>query len=455
MEFEHDALVLLVGQRLAIAALGSLPRQLRQIVGLELDAVELVVSAQLAYFGLGVLAAHHHLALLVARELVEKILFGIFLAILLFGAEVFGNLVHRHYRPRLYRIRLDLVDHLLRVGDGFGIVGKDGGHLVGRLEPFLLGVVHSVGVRHVFAGAQADEAVVGLAVLLLHKVDVVGGNQLGASAPRQLHKVRDDLLLALVDRGVGVGLVSHVTLEFDVIVVAEDALEPAHRLLGLVHPVADDELRQLAAETGRTDNQPLVILLELHLVDSRTAVETVDPRLGNQLAQILIALLVLGQQDKVPAAAVHNLLAAVLGVAHLDVLVLVVERAPRAVGLDAENRLEERALQTLDLGLGRSPDVVGGSLVGNYGLLLADGFLDARIDRIGTVEQFLDSEHVAVVSQRERIHPVADGMLDELVDFRHSVENRIVRMDVEVSKFSRRHERLLLCNQSAKIGLNS
>ena len=107
MQLKLHALGHLLGDGVAIEAARTVVRQLGQVVGLELDAVELVVAAQLLDFLLCGLPTHHHLAFLVAGEFVEEVLFAEFRPPLLLFAEALGNGEDRHQRIRVNAIGLN------------------------------------------------------------------------------------------------------------------------------------------------------------------------------------------------------------------------------------------------------------------------------------------------------------------------------------------------------------
>ncbi len=127
----------------AVDPLRALVGQLREVVGLELHAVELIVAAQLLDLLQSLLFGQRILAVLVARELPEEVGLGVLLAPLLFGAERLGYGEEGHDGVRLEAVGLHLVEHFHRIGQRFGHVGEDFGHLGARLEPLLLRVAHA------------------------------------------------------------------------------------------------------------------------------------------------------------------------------------------------------------------------------------------------------------------------------------------------------------------------
>ena len=129
-----------------------------------------------------------------------------------------------------------------------------------------------------------------------------------------------------------------------------------------------------------------MVLFEQLLVDARLVIEPLGKRVGDHLAEVVVAFEVLGQQDQV--------------VAGLLVLVLL-ETVFHHVDLTAEDRLH--------------PGV-----------------------RSGVVE-ILDTVHVAVVGDGDGIHPQCFGAFDERLDGRGAVEDRILGMYVQMDEF--RHGR--------------
>ena len=76
VELEGNLLHLSLGELLAIAAVGTLPCQFGQIVGLQLNAVEFVVATEFLDLLLGIGLFQNHLVLLVLGKLIEEVLLG-------------------------------------------------------------------------------------------------------------------------------------------------------------------------------------------------------------------------------------------------------------------------------------------------------------------------------------------------------------------------------------------
>ena len=267
-ELELDALQYLGIDGVAVPLHRALHSELVQVVGLQLDTIDALQTAQLLDTALAAFAA---------LELGAEVLLRESLLVALHGAELLGNLEHRHDGGVLQGVSLHLVHNLLCVGQRLGHIGEDGLHLLGGLQPFLLGVVQTVGVIEFLAGAEANEPVVGLAIVLVHEVHVVGGDDLDASFGCQAQDAFVGHLLLLIDSAVTTGLIGLMSLYLKIIVVAEDALEPERGILGFLVLAVGDVARHLAGETRGGDNQPLVVLLQQFTVDAGLVVLAVDP----------------------------------------------------------------------------------------------------------------------------------------------------------------------------------
>ena len=142
----------------------------------------------------------------------------------------------------------------------------------------------------------------GVGVLLVEEVRIVGADELDIVLPRELDEHGVDAPLLLIGLLIAVGFVGLMTLELDVIIIAEHALEPTYRLFCSLQVAVQHFLTELASEAGRAGDDSLVVHLQQLVVNTWTRVERVvhEPRTG-QLAQVMIAELVLGQQDEVIA----------------------------------------------------------------------------------------------------------------------------------------------------------
>ena len=133
-------------------------------------------------------------------------------AILLLGTEVLRNRELRHNRLGVDIVYLHFVRHFLGVGECFGYIAEDSSHLFRRLEPLLLGVVHTVHIVEEVSCAKAYQSVMRLGMLFFHEVGIVGRNHLHPIFLRQFNQYRIDLLLPLEGRLVAAGLLCLVPL---------------------------------------------------------------------------------------------------------------------------------------------------------------------------------------------------------------------------------------------------
>ena len=119
----------------------------------------------------------------------------------------------------------------------------------------------------------------GLAVLLVDKVAVVGAEHLGLRLLGQLHD--DGVGTLLQGVGIAVGTDAAVrdlmALDFQVVVVAEDALVPGDGPACAVNVAVQNLARHLAAQTGRADDEAFVKLFQVGRVGARTHVEAIHP----------------------------------------------------------------------------------------------------------------------------------------------------------------------------------
>ena len=195
MKLEVDVLRHILRQRVAIALLGTRIGEVSQIVGLELDAVNLVVPTQTVDDGLRLVRGQRVLAVLVGGELLKQVLLGELPAPFLLGTETLGDGEEGHNRSVLNAVGLHFVEHFQGVTERFRHIGEDVVHLFPRLEPLLLSVEHARGVVEILCRGQAEQMVVSLSRLLVLKVAVIGTNHLDTVFACQLKNHLIGLLL--------------------------------------------------------------------------------------------------------------------------------------------------------------------------------------------------------------------------------------------------------------------
>ena len=119
----------------------------------------------------------------------------------------------------------------------------------------------------------------GLGVRLVGEVDVVGADELHVVLAGEANQLGLDAHLQLVGLVVGARHGGLMALKFNVIVVAHQLLPPAHAAVGALDVAGHEQLRQLAAQTGRADDETLVVGRYLLLVRARVHVKAFGPGL--------------------------------------------------------------------------------------------------------------------------------------------------------------------------------
>ena len=271
-----------------------------------------------------------------------------------------------------------LVRNLERGRQALRMVLERLGHLLGALEVELVVLeLHAVGVAHVLAHADAQHEVLRIGVFLLEVVDVVGADDL---QPHLVGEADEHVVdLALGQAAVG-GDFGAVVLDLDVeVFFAEQVAEGLRPLLGDLVFAAVDGLGNDARNAGRGGDEPLVVFLEHLERGARTVVEAVDRGLGDEVHEVSVALVVLGEQDHV---------------------------------------VELGALVARERGVGREVD------------LAADDGLDARLD--GGKVELRAAVHVAVVGDGDGGHAELLGALAQRPQAGATVEQRVLRVVVEM-----------------------
>src|SRR5690606_19095495 len=166
--------------------------------------------------------------------------------------------------------------------------------------------------------------------------------------------------------------------------VPEELGVPGGRLARLVPAVLHEVLRDLSGEAGAADDQPLAVAGEHLAVDARLEVEALRVADGGELRQVPVPLVVAREEDQVVVALLPLLPAAVEAAAGGD------------VRLHPDDRLDP----------------------GLAGLLLEDP----------------GAEHHAVVGEGEGRLLELLGTRDEVADAVGAVEQRVLRVAVQVDE---------------------
>ena len=210
-------------------------------------------------------------------------------------------------------------------------------------------------------------------VVLIDEVYIVGTHKVYVELASHAYQLHITALLQFVGLAVGTlhGVLHFVALQFEVVVVAKQVLEPQYSLFGLVDSTGKNLFRHLAADTCRTADEAFVEALDVGMVGARTRIESVDPCTAHYLDEVVVALLVFGKQDEVPSAAVDFLLATLFA-----------------------------TTCTIDL-------------AAEYGLEVEVGVLAFQF--LHVVEELFDAEHVAVVGDGKSALAVVDSLVDQLL----------------------------------------
>ena len=154
----------------------------------------------------------------------------------------------------------------------------------------------------------------------------------------------------------------------------------------------EDFRRHLTSYAGGAYDQSLVVFLQLLMIRAGTVIEAVHPGIADKFDQVLIAKFVLGKHNQVIATQV------LLGLLQVHV-------APSGhIHLTSEDGLER--FQSL--------------------------FLASLVDTIAYIMEFLDAEHIAMVSDGHAFHAVGNSLVNQFLDTRLTVKNRIIGMYVQM-----------------------
>ncbi len=264
---------------------------------------------------------------------------------------------------------------------GLGVALEVAPHLLGGLDEKLGAVVLEAllvvdGPTH----AHAHENVVGVGLGLVDVVAVVGPHQRHTEVLTQLGQVGVDPLLSLEAIGLELQVVGPGLEDIGVL---------ADPVSGGVHVATGDQARDVAPEAGRQSDQSLAVFAQNLSIDTRVVIEALEVPVADQALEILVADLVLGQEDDVVIFAVGLGLGLTIG----------------DVGLAAEDRLH-----TVGLGL----------------LVELDG-----------------AEHVAVVGHRHRLHAPFLNLAAEVRHADGTVEQRVLGVQVQMCEVI--HARGIAC----------
>ena len=227
--------------------------------------------------------------------------------------------------------------------------------------------------------------VVCFSVLLIHEMGIIGTDEFYAVFLSQFDKHLIGLLLQR--EGLAISPLHRVgylmTLQLQIVVIAPEPLVPLDGLAGPGDISLQNLRRHFASDTGRADNQVLVVFLEFHPVCTRTVIEAVDPRIADELDEVLITVGILRQHYEVIAAKVFFGLAQTL------------IAATGHIHLTTENGFER----------------------------FEAFFLSVLVHAIANVVKFFNTEHVAMIGNGHASHAILNGLIYKPLDTRLSIED--------------------------------
>ena len=172
----------------------------------------------------------------------------------------------------------------------FRQIGEEQRHLIVIFEiEFLPLKLHSVRIVQILAHLDAHHYVLYLGILFVEIMDVVGDDYLDVEFSRQSDKLRHNLVLFLYP----------VALYLYVIVLAEQLFVLDSQLPRLFGAIGKQQTGQLPGYTGGQTYKPFGILLQRLEVNTGLVIKSLYESDGIESAQIVIADVVLGKQNKV------------------------------------------------------------------------------------------------------------------------------------------------------------
>ena len=299
--------------------------------------------------------------------------FPAYLGQVLERGEAVGNIVERQAQAAEVYVQVALIGDSLRVGDSVGQIVEERGHLLRTLE-IVRRLLHAEpsAVFHVRVGVDADEYVLQAGVPLQYVVRVVGGDDGYA-----------EVLVNRVQPVIDLGQFRHVAVphEFQV-VVSKDFPVPACGGAGVVHASLRDERRHFPTWAAGHDDQPIAELFQNLAIHAGLVVEAFQMRARDQLDQVLVAGIVLGEDG-------HVVRAALVGVS-------VVPTAGRDVHFASDDGLDA-------LGLGELVEVYR-------------------------------AVHPAVIGNGEAVHAQLARSLNQRLEPAETVQHRVLGMRVKVGE---------------------
>ena len=185
------------------------------------------------------------------------------------------------------KVKITLLGDLCGVGTGFRHHGEQLVHLVGGLDVEFIGLeFHTVGILNGLTGLDAQQNALHLGVLFAQIMGVVGGCHGNARLPGKLDKLRQN----------GGILLQAMILQFDIVILCTEQIPVPQRrcLCALVVP-CQNSLRDLARQTGRKADKPLVVLLQKLLIHAWLGIKALHKTGRDHFDQVLVTGLVFAE----------------------------------------------------------------------------------------------------------------------------------------------------------------
>ena len=195
---------------------------------------------------------------------------------------------------------VELERHIATVGDlesvvgGVREIGEQRAHLFGRFEIVIFGLVaHASGIVDGLVGLNADQNVVDVRIGALDVMNIVGDDQPEIILTGEFYQSGDDDLL--IFEPMILYLEKKIVATEDVNVLPNDGVGAAE----VVEPVGvENGAGDFSADACRQRNQAAMILAKKFLVNPRLVVEAFGVGARDQFDEIMIALIVFGEQDQ-------------------------------------------------------------------------------------------------------------------------------------------------------------
>ena len=288
----------------------------------------------------------------------------------------------------VYVVCLHLAQYFQSIAQRLWHISKNLIHLLLRLEPFLLGIQHTTWVVQLLTRTQANQSVVCLGILLIHKMHIVRAHQFHVVFGSKLNQ--HPVYLLLNWEGLAIGSLHRVfhlmALQFQIVVIPIEVFEPLDGFLCLVHLLGTDIRWYFASNAGGATDDAFVVFLQVSMVSTWTHIKAIHPRTTHNFNQIMIARRILRKQNQVPTATVY-----------LTLLLLLSTTC--TVHLATKNRFEIK-------------------------------FFVLAFQLLHIVEKLLDSKHIAMVSHSHALHAVGNCLVNEFRDGCLTIKYRVLGMYV-------------------------